>query len=158
VTIDVRAIRPADHDAALEFLRGLSAETMYRRFFSMPKVDDRLLDMVAHPSECCSEALVALEGDEIVGLASFDRLESDPGAADVAIVISDAWQHRGVGSVLMRKLAGAAKGRGIHRFTATMLADNRPVVAFVRSSNPAAQLRFDGTELAMEAPLSPTAA
>lgn len=150
---DVRAIRPDDHEAALTFLRTLSAETMYRRFFSLPKVDDRLLDMVAHPSECCSEALLALEGDEIVGLASFDRLESDPSAADVAIVISDAWQHRGVGSVLMRKLAGAAKRRGIERFTASMLADNRPVVQFVRQSNPAARLRFDGTELSMEAPL-----
>jgi GNAT superfamily N-acetyltransferase len=153
VTIDVRAIEPDDHDAALAFLRSLSAETMYRRFFSMPRVDDRLLQMVAHPSECCSEALVALSDGEIVGLASFDRLESDPTAADVAVVISDAWQHRGVGSVLMRKLGGAARRRGIERFTATMLADNRPVVEFVRHTNPAAHLRFDGTELAMEAPL-----
>lgn len=153
MTVLVRAIRPDDHDAVLEFLRGLSAETMYKRFFSLPRVDDRLYDMVAHPSECCSEALLALEGDEIVGLASFDRLESDPKAADVAVVISDAWQHHGVGSVLMRKLGGAAKVRGIERFTATMLADNRPVVQFVRRSNPAARLVFDGTELAMEAPL-----
>ena len=84
MTIDVRALRPDDHDAVLAFLRGLSAETMYKRFFSLPRVDDRLYDMVAHPSECCSEALLALEGDEIVGLASFDRLESDPTAADRA--------------------------------------------------------------------------
>jgi GNAT superfamily N-acetyltransferase len=149
----VRAIEPDDHDAALAFLRSLSAETTYKRFFSMPRVDDRLLAMVAHPSECCSEALIALVGDEVVGLASFDRLESDPAAADVAIVISDAWQHHGVGSVLMRKLGGAARRRGIERFTATMLADNRPVVEFVRHTNPSARLRFDGTELAMEAPL-----
>jgi GNAT superfamily N-acetyltransferase len=151
--LQVRAIEPDDHDAALAFLRSLSAETTYKRFFSMPHVDDRLLAMVAHPSECCSEALIALVGDEVVGLASFDRLEADPAAADVAIVIGDAWQHHGVGSVLMRKLAGAAKGRGIERFTATVLADNRPVVQFIRQSNPAARLRFDGTELAMEAPL-----
>ena len=151
--IDVRALQPDDHDAVLAFLRSLSAETMYRRFFSLPRVDDRLYAMVAHPSECCSEALVAWEGDDVVGLASYDRLESDPTAADVAIVISDAWQHHGVGSTLMRKLGGAARRRGIDRFTATMLADNRPVVDFVRHSNPAARLHFDGTELAMEAPL-----
>jgi GNAT superfamily N-acetyltransferase len=151
--ITVRPIEPEDHDAVLDFLGSLSAETMYRRFFSLPRVDDRLFSMVAHPSDCCSEALVAWDFDDIVGLASYDRLASDPTAADVAIVISDAWQHRGVGSVLMRKLGGAARRRGIERFTATMLADNRPVVDFVRHTNPAARLHFDGTELAMEAPL-----
>jgi len=153
--ITVRALAPSDHDAVLEFLRGLSAETMYRRFFSLPRVDDRLYDMVAHPSECCSEALIALTEDagEVVGLATYDRLDTDPAAADVSIVVADAWQHRGVGSVLMRKLGGAARRRGIERFTATMLADNRPVVDFVRRSNPAARLHFDGTELSMEAPL-----
>jgi GNAT superfamily N-acetyltransferase len=158
MSIDVRALQPEDREAVLAFLRGLSMETTYKRFFSLPRVDDRLFDMVAHPSECCSEALIALDGDEVVGLASYDRLEADPAAADVAIVVSDAWQHHGVGSVLMRKLGGAARRRGIERFTATMLADNRPVVDFVHKSNPSARLRFDGTELAMDAPLSPTAA
>jgi GNAT superfamily N-acetyltransferase len=151
----VRALSPDDHDAVLAFLRGLSAETMYRRFFSLPRVDDRLLGMVAHPSECCSEALIALSSasGEVIGLASYDRSETDPSVADVAVVISDAWQHHGVGSTLMRKLGGAARRRGIDRFTATMLADNRPVVDFVRHANPAARLHFDGTELAMDAPL-----
>lgn len=157
--ITVRATADDDRAAVAEFLRGLSMETMYKRFFSLPRVDDRLIDMVVHPSECCSVALVALVGDEIVGLATYDRLESDPTAADVAIVVSDRWQHHGVGSVLMRKLGGAATRRGIERFTATMLADNRPVVDFVHRTNPAARLRFDGTELAMVAPLDrPSAA
>ena len=152
--ITVRALRPDDRGAVLTFLRGLSMETMYRRFFSLPRVDDRLVDLVAHPSECCSEALVALAPDgEIVGLATYDRLEADPTAADVAVVVADAWQHHGVGRVLVRKLSGAARRRGIERFTATMLADNRAVVGLVRGTNPDARLRFDGTELVMEAPL-----
>ncbi len=70
MAIEVRALTLDDRELVAEFLRGLSMETMYRRFFSLPRVDDRLVDMVLHPSECCSEALVALDGDEVVGLAS----------------------------------------------------------------------------------------
>ena len=151
--IEVRALTNDDRDLVRELLAGLSIETMYRRFFSLPRVDDRLVDLVGHPSECCSEALVAMAGDEIVGLASYDRLPDDPTAADVAIVVADAWQHHGVGTVLMRKLGGAAARRGIDRFTATMLADNRPVVDFVHRTAPEARLAFDGTELAMTLPL-----
>jgi GNAT superfamily N-acetyltransferase len=156
--IEVRALAPADRDAVKSFLAGLSLDTMYRRFFSVPRVDDRLVEMVAHPSECCSEALVAVAGGEIVGIASYDRLTDDPSAAEVSIVVSDRWQHHGVGSTLMRKLGGAARRKGVDRFTATMLTDNRAVVDFVHRTAPDAHLRFDGTELAMEVPLRPSAA
>jgi len=152
--ITVRHVGDGDADAVLSFLRGLSMETLYRRFFSIPRVDDRLLAMVVHPSECCSEAFVALAPNgDIVGLASYDRHPDDAAAADVSVVIADAWQHHGVATVLLRKLSGSARRRGVERFTATMLADNRAVVSLVRRSNPSAQLRFDGTELTMEASL-----
>src|SRR4051812_50197436 len=121
----VRPLEPGDRDAVLAFLRGLSMETTYRRFFSIPRVDDHLVDLVAHPSECCSDALVALAGGVIVGLASYDRIDADPTAADVAVVVDDAWQHHGVGTDLMASLSKAAWRKGITRFTATMLADNR---------------------------------
>jgi protein lysine acetyltransferase len=151
--LTVRPLLPDDRDAVAGFLRALSMETMYRRFFSLPRVDDRLLDLVAHPTECCSDALVALDGDVVVGLASYDRLADDPTAAEVAVVIGDEWQHRGVGSTLMDALARAAWRKGVTRFTATMLSDNRPVVDFVHRTAPAATLHFDGTELAMDLPL-----
>jgi GNAT superfamily N-acetyltransferase len=152
--IEVRAIESGDRAAIAAFLAGLSTETAYRRFFSLPHVDDRLIDLVAHPSECCSTALVALYDGEVVGLASYDRRKDDAAAADVSVVIADAWQHHGVGRLLMRKLTGAALRNGIQRFTATMLADNRAVVDFVHTTAPAARLHFDGGELEMVLPLS----
>ena len=54
---------------------------------------------------------------------------------------------------LMDALGKAAYRKGVTRFTATMLADNRPVVDFVHRTAPAARLHFDGTELAMDLPL-----
>src|SRR5688500_10065896 len=83
--IEVRPLAPGDRAAVAAFLGTLSMETMYRRFFSIPRVDDRLVDLVAHPSECCSEALVARADGEIVGLASYDRREDDPAAAEVSV-------------------------------------------------------------------------
>jgi RimJ/RimL family protein N-acetyltransferase len=148
--LTVRPLSPDDREAVTEFLRGLSMETMYRRFFSLPRVDDRLVDLVAHPSECCSDALVAFAGDALVGVASYDRRPDDTGAAEVAVVIGDEWQHHGVGTELMAALTRAARRKGIERFTATMLSDNRAVVDFVHHTAPAARLQFDGTELAMD--------
>jgi GNAT superfamily N-acetyltransferase len=147
--LEVRPLSTEDRSAVGRFLAGLSMETMYRRFFSLPRVDDRLVDLVAHPSECCSDALVALVDSAIVGLASYDRLDDDPTAADISIVVGDSWQHHGVGTELMRSLGEAARDKGIVRFTATMLADNRAVVDFVHSTAPNARLQFDGSELAM---------
>jgi len=151
--LTVRALSIDDRPAVVDFLRGLSMATMYRRFFSLPRVDDHLVDLVVHPSECCSDALAAVVDDRIVGLASYDRLDDDPTAADVAVVVGDDWQHHGVGTALMDALGKAAWRKGVTRFTATMLADNRPVVDFVHHTAPAARLHFDGTELAMDLPL-----
>jgi GNAT superfamily N-acetyltransferase len=149
----VRGLENEDRMLVAAFLQRLSAETMYRRFFSFPRVDDRLLDLVAVADHECKEALIALVDGAIVGLASYERCQCEPGAADVAVVIDDAWQHHGLGSVLMRVLGGVAARRGVDRFTASMLADNRPVVDFVHHRAPGARLHLDGTELAMELPL-----
>ena len=151
--LTVRPLSIDDRAAVIDFLRGLTMETMYRRFFSLPRVDDRLVDLVVHPSECCSDALAAIVDGRIVGLASYDRLADEPAAADVAVVVGDDWQHHGVGTALMDALARAAWRKGVTRFTAAMLSDNRPVVDFVHRTAPAARLHFDGTELAMDLPL-----
>ena len=151
----VRGLAPTDRDGIASFLRGLSTESMYKRFFSLPRVDDRLLDLVAWADHRCQESIVALVGGDVVGLASYERCQCEDGAADVAIVVGDAWQHHGLGSVLMRVLSGVAHRRGIERFTASMLADNRTVVDFVHRQAPTARLCFDGGgELSMDLPLS----
>ena len=146
----VRQLEPADRDAIATFLRSLSTETLYRRFFSVPRVDDRLLDLVAWADHRCQESIVAVVGDEVVGLASYERCQCEEGAADVAVVVSDARQHHGLGTILMRVLGGVARRRGIDRFTASMLADNRPVVDFVHRQAPTARLRFERGELEMD--------
>ena len=76
---------------------------------------------------------------EIVGVASYVRY---PGtnAADLAVVVADAWQRQGIASHLLMELAAAATSAGIREFTVTMQADNRPAVALLRHFAPSARL------------------
>jgi RimJ/RimL family protein N-acetyltransferase len=57
-------------------------------------------------------------------VARFVRSPDDPAAAEFAIVVGDDWQGEGLGRELMGRLVDAAVSRGVHRFQATMLADN----------------------------------
>jgi len=63
-------------------------------------------------------------GRRLIAVGRFVRLQDDPEAAEVAIVVADDWHRRGLGSLLAEQLAERARGLGIRRFTATMAADN----------------------------------
>jgi GNAT superfamily N-acetyltransferase len=62
-------------------------------------------------------------------------------------VVEDAWQKKGLGSVLVERLRELAEGRGIDAFTATILSENRPALRLVRRVFPNALLALDGTEM-----------
>jgi RimJ/RimL family protein N-acetyltransferase len=68
-------------------------------------------------------AIVALEGDQLIAVARYDGSDAAD-EAEVAIVVQDRWQERGLGTILMTELLGYADARGIHRFRAYVLADN----------------------------------
>ena len=99
------------------------------------------------------EALVALDGDEIVAVARYD---GQPGAieAEIAVTVEDAWQHRGVGKRLARRLAAVALDHGFERFIATMLPDNRAALGLLRKLSPDASVRFVDGNYSAVAPLS----
>jgi protein lysine acetyltransferase len=132
--IAIRPIRPDDQDRLRAAHARLSPETRYRRFMSakpfLSSADAMYLSVI---DGCDHYALVATftpEGEEetIVGVARFVRSPEDPELAEFAIVVGDAWQGLGVGRELLGRLADAAVTRGVDRFMATMLADNRPIL------------------------------
>ena len=69
-------------------------------------------------------AVLAAAPDVVVGVGRWVRSAEHPGDAEIAIVIADDLQGRGVGTELGRELADAAVARGIERFTASMLPEN----------------------------------
>jgi RimJ/RimL family protein N-acetyltransferase len=132
--VTIRPIEPYD----IERLRGLfwrlSPQSRYFRFLSP----------VTRPAEAClhhltevdhhnRDALVASVGDQIVGVARYDRDKTDPRHAEVAVVVEDAWHRHGVATALLHELTGIATERGVEHFTATVAADNGAVARLVKS-------------------------
>src|SRR3954453_1020388 len=141
------ATRPmrADDDVRLERMwPRLSPETVYRRFHSplrrLPSATVRFLVEVDHDLR---EAVVAEIGDEVVGVARYDRSPADPGTAEFAVVVEDAWQGVGLGRQLLTELIALATCRGVRRLTATVQMDNDRMVWLIRRLLPDSRLPRD---------------
>jgi RimJ/RimL family protein N-acetyltransferase len=127
----IRPIRADDKRMLAEGLRRLSPESVQRRFLTPKRSFSRA--ELRYLTEVDGRDHVALVAENpadpvrrLIAVGRFVRLQHDPEAADVAFTVADAWQGRGVGSLLAWHLAHAARNRGIRRFTATMASDNRP--------------------------------
>ncbi|MGH2763590.1 MAG: GNAT family N-acetyltransferase [Thermoleophilaceae bacterium] len=125
----IRPIRADDKRMLEDGLRRLSDESVQRRFLTLKTSFSRAeLRYLTEVNGRDHVALVAEYPGEparrLIAVARFVRLYDEPEAADVAIVVADPWQRRGVGSLLSERLAAEARRVGIARFTATMASDN----------------------------------
>jgi GNAT superfamily N-acetyltransferase len=128
----VRQVRPEDKPLFVAGWAGLSNESVYRRFL---QTRDGLsvgelaffteIDHVDH------EAIGALSDREGVGVARYVRDRERPHMAEAAVVVIDAWQGRGLGGKLLRRLCARATENGIRVFTATLLASNDAMLALL---------------------------
>ncbi len=73
-------------------------------------------------------ALVVERAGELIAVGRYDRLD-DPRVAEVAFVVADTYQHQGLATMLLHRLADAARSIGITRFTAEVLAENRAMLS-----------------------------
>jgi RimJ/RimL family protein N-acetyltransferase len=136
-SILIRPIRADDKRMLEDGLRQLSDESVHRRFLSPKRSFSRA--ELRYLTEVDGRDHVALVAEDIgepvrrlIAVGRFVRLADDPTAAEVAIVVADDWQRRGVGSTLSELLADDARRLGIGRFTATMTSDNLPAHKLMR--------------------------
>ena len=123
--VQLHPMQAEDAEALVRFHHSLSRDTTYLRFFSVhPELSDEEVHRFTHVDHRDREALVATIGDDIAGVARFDRLEHS-GDAEVAFVVADRWQGQGLGAVLFDALAARARSLGISRFVADTLPHNR---------------------------------
>jgi GNAT superfamily N-acetyltransferase len=116
-----------------------SSETIYRRFhLPYPEVPEWMLALMLGANHH-KEALVAVTEEKVVGHAMYVRL-GDGTEAEIAIIVEDGWQSKGVGNSLLSELARRARLRGVETFTAEVLATNRPMLGLAAM--------FAGTEYA----------
>jgi len=116
-TVLIRSIQGDDAEIERKFIEGLSAQSRRFRFLGEIKTPGRqLLTRLTHPDPRTEAAFIALlaQGSEKVeiGVARFSA-RPDGRACECAVVVSDAWQQRGLATLLMQHLIEAARQRGI---------------------------------------------
>jgi RimJ/RimL family protein N-acetyltransferase len=131
--VTLRHIRPEDESALTALYERLSPQTAYQRFFTvMRRLPPDWAHILANVDYDRRMAIAALgPGGELIGVARYiydERAQE----AEIAIVIEDRWQGRGLGSRLLGELIGYAEARGIRRFRAYVLADNLRMFKLIR--------------------------
>ncbi|MEO8889442.1 MAG: GNAT family N-acetyltransferase, partial [Jatrophihabitantaceae bacterium] len=156
-TVHLRPIRPSDAEALVTFHGGLSQRTRYLRYFSAyPRIPDRDLYRFSHVDHHDRVALIVELGGAAIAIG---RYEGTAGAdeAEVAFVVADAHQGRGIGSVLLEHLAAAGRESGIHRFSAVVLADNVAMMRVFIDAGYEVTRQMDVGEVTLEFAIDATA-
>jgi len=139
-----------------EGLRGMfsrsSAETIHRRFHTpFPQVPEWMLSLLLDADRTDKEFFVAVANGEIVGHAMYAMLGG--GEAEMAIVVEDGWQSKGVGKALLRELAAAAGRRGVETLVGSVLPENRPMLGLIGVMFAGSGRAFDDGALLVRMPL-----
>jgi GNAT superfamily N-acetyltransferase len=138
----VRPIIPADAGALAEAFRTADADTLRRRFLGAPPplTPERLRRLTTVDYTLRFALVAGSEAGRGIGVARYET-EGD-GGAEAAVVVDPEWRRVGLATTMIELLARAAVDRGIDTFTATYLAENRPVTALVNLADDAGQRRI----------------
>jgi acyl-CoA synthetase (NDP forming)/RimJ/RimL family protein N-acetyltransferase len=137
----LRPIGAADQDLLVEFYEQVSAESKYLRFFApMPRLSERDVLRFTNVDYVDRVAFVLTVANKMIAVGRWDRIppaEDDPDpvvSAEVAFLVQDAHQGRGIAQVLLEHLAQAGRERGIDRFVAEVLPENRRMIHIFRDA------------------------
>jgi RimJ/RimL family protein N-acetyltransferase len=133
--VHIRPIRADDEPGLLALFERLSMSSRYQRFFSpLQRLPQHWLHHFVHVDYRERLALVAERQNgatlEILGVARYEP-SGAPDLREIALVVEDRWQAKGVGKILLDELLRAANERGATRFRAYVLADNRRMLAVI---------------------------
>ena len=150
----IRRAGGGDLGALRDFLAGLSVRTRHLRFFTgAPPAGPAMLRVLAGQRPG-TDALVATWNGLIIGHAmAVDTAGQGAAATEIGVVVADTWQGRGVGSGLMRALAGRARARGATTLLMEVMAENRRMLAMIARRWPDARHDRSGAYITVRARL-----
>lgn len=134
--VTIRTMRPEDQRIEEEFVKALSPTSRYYRFHgTLQKLSPSMLERFTNPNYPDEMALIATISDHgaerQIGVARYARTEvSDH--AEVAIVVADEWQGKGIGSRMLKDLREFAKQAGFHHLEVNILKENRRMMDLAR--------------------------
>jgi acyl-CoA synthetase (NDP forming)/GNAT superfamily N-acetyltransferase len=155
--VHLRQIRPDDAAAIVELHSRMSERTRYLRYFSpYPRIPERDLERFVNVDHRDREAFVVVSGARIMAVGRYERLGPESPEAEVAFVVEDAHQGRGIGSVLLEYLADAARDHGIARFVAEVLPENGGMLRVFSDFGYQIQRRYADGVVHLSFPIAPT--
>ncbi|MGH3520548.1 MAG: GNAT family N-acetyltransferase [Haloechinothrix sp.] len=155
-TVHLRPILPDDADGLVNLHGRLSDQTRYFRYFgAYPRIPPRDLERFSVVDHYNRVAFVALLGSEILAVSRYERLENGP-LAEVAFVVDDAHQGRGLGSILLEHLAAAASECRVERFVAEVLSENAPMLRVFRDAGYQISRELEEGTIHLEFDIDPT--
>jgi GNAT superfamily N-acetyltransferase len=136
--ISFRPIKPTDDRSLRDMLYSLSPESIYYRFFQPLKqfsfsYRQKLVNVNIHDEMALVGCVAQPGGEEIVAAGRYIR-EPGHNLAEVAFLVQDEWQSRGMGTHLLNFLARCARKNGIHQFRASVLRENKAMLNVFHSS------------------------
>jgi len=155
-TIRLRPVRPEDAPELLAFYKRLSPDSLYFRFFSIPKLDIKKAASVCDVDYVNTFGLVGETGGRIVAIAHFFRKTGHPERAEAAFTVEDALQGQGIGTRLLERLAEIGRARGIQTFEADVLSQNRRMIGVFRGAGFQLSQHFEGGVGKLAFSLTPT--
>ncbi len=142
-TVYIRPMTPDDAPRLQAFHTRQSPESIYRRFFTpKPSMSDSLAEYFTSIKPGDRATLAVESGDDLWGWASYERWKGRDDA-EVAFMVDDEQQGKGIATLLLEHLAAIARSHGIKRFTAETLADNRAMLAVFAKAGWPVQRRFE---------------
>ncbi|WP_399084728.1 GNAT family N-acetyltransferase [Streptomyces sp. BBFR2] len=164
-TARIRPITPDDAARLVSFYEQVSDESKYYRFFApYPRLSDRDVHRFTHHDYVDRVGLAATVGGEFIATVRYDRIDDrgrpakapEDDQAEVAFLVQDAHQGRGVASALLEHIAAVARERGIRRFAAEVLPANTKMIKVFTDAGYVQQRTFEDGVVRLEFDLEPT--
>ena len=156
----LRPITGADEQLLVEFYEQVSAQSKYMRFFApMPRLSERDVKRFTHVDHQDRVAFVLTVANKMIAVGRFDRISEGSGGggiAEVAFLVQDAHQGRGIAQLLLEHLAQAARERGIEKFVAEVLPDNKRMIQIFREAGYHVAGGFEDGVMRLEFPILST--
>jgi acyl-CoA hydrolase/RimJ/RimL family protein N-acetyltransferase len=143
-----RPIKPTDEPSLAEMLYSLSEESVRTRYMTRTKAfphrDVQQLTNIDYKNDMAIVGVVpGVSGDEIVSVGQY-FLDPKTQAAEVAFVVQDEWQQKGMGTYLLDYVTRIARQRGVKRFYAKVLPNNKAMLAIFQNCGYKVNTEFDG--------------
>ncbi|HWJ08768.1 MAG TPA: GNAT family N-acetyltransferase [Nocardioides sp.] len=154
-TAHIRPIRPEDDELLVEFYARVSDESKYYRFFSpMPVLSERDVRRFTHVDNVDRVALVLILQEKMIAVGRYDVVGDNQ--AEVAFLVEDGHQGRGIAQLLLEHLAQAGREKGVERFTAEVLPDNSRMIQTFRDAGYRVASGYHDGVITLEFPIDPT--